>query len=248
LTVPDSEQVDSRFPVIIFNHGYIPPQEYKTTERYVAYVDAFAKRGYIVFKPDYRGHGNSEGKPSGAYSSPNYTIDVLNAISSIKRYFRAEPSLIGMWGHSMGGQITLRSMVVTKDVKVGVIWAGVVAPFYDIFNNWRHGKRPGLTPQPTHTPNPIELNKEYWNMISPNSFLSDLSGPLQLHHGTADDTVPIAFSETLYRQVKASGGVVEFYTYEGDNHNIANNFSLAMYRSLAYFDRYLKPSTPNKKQ
>ncbi len=240
LTVPDSKQLDSKFPVIIFNHGYIAPKEYKTTDRYVAYVDAFAKRGYIVFKPDYRGHGNSEGTPSGAYSSPAYTIDVLNAVSSIKKYPQAEPSRIGMWGHSMGGQITLRSMVITKDVKVGVIWAGVVAPFYDIINNWRHARRPGITPQPTHTPDSSESVIDYSAIVSPNSFLLDLSGPLQLHHGTSDPTVPLAFSETLYKQIKKAGGMVEFYTYEGDNHNIAINFSLAMYRTLSFFDRYLK--------
>ena len=48
--------------MIVFNHGYIPPAEYRTTERYVAYVDGFARNGYIVFRPDYRGHDQSEGE------------------------------------------------------------------------------------------------------------------------------------------------------------------------------------------
>jgi len=29
-----------------------------------------------------------------------------------------------MWGHSMGGEITLRAMVVSRDINAGVIWAG----------------------------------------------------------------------------------------------------------------------------
>jgi fermentation-respiration switch protein FrsA (DUF1100 family) len=33
---------------------------------------------------------------------------------------------------------------------------------------------------------------------------------------------------------------VEFYTYEGDNHNLAGFFSTAMKRTLEFFDRYLK--------
>ena len=57
----------SGWPVVVFNHGYIPPDQYRTTERYVAYVAAFAHRGYIVFKPDYRGHGFSEGTARGGY-------------------------------------------------------------------------------------------------------------------------------------------------------------------------------------
>ena len=80
LTVPNGARPARGWPVIIFNHGYIPPQQYRTTERYVAYVDAFARAGYIVFKSDYRGHGSSDGTASGAYNTPGYTNDVLNAV------------------------------------------------------------------------------------------------------------------------------------------------------------------------
>ena len=59
LTMPWGQPPDSGWPIIIFNHGYIPPDEYRTTERYVDYQDAFARNGYIVFRSDYRGHGNS---------------------------------------------------------------------------------------------------------------------------------------------------------------------------------------------
>lgn len=62
LTVPNGEKPESGWPVVIFNHGYIPPDQYRTTERYIAYTDAFSRNGYIVFRSDYRGHGNSEGR------------------------------------------------------------------------------------------------------------------------------------------------------------------------------------------
>src|SRR3989344_5454582 len=57
LTVPNGNPPSGGFPAIIFNHGYISPSVYKTTEKYVAYQDAFARVGYITFKSDYRGHG-----------------------------------------------------------------------------------------------------------------------------------------------------------------------------------------------
>src|SRR3990167_9420105 len=96
LTVPKEPKPKNGWPVIIFNHGFIPPDQYRTTERYVAYVDAFARAGYIVFKSDYRGHGNSEGKAEGGYGSNAYTIDILNAVSSTKKYKDADPERIGM--------------------------------------------------------------------------------------------------------------------------------------------------------
>ncbi|MHB0874517.1 MAG: alpha/beta hydrolase family protein [Anaerolineae bacterium] len=91
LTVPEGEKPESGWPVIVFNHGYIPPKVYRTTERYVAYVDGFARGGYIVLKSDYRGHGDSEGEAAGAYGYPDYTVDVLNAVASLKRFADADP-------------------------------------------------------------------------------------------------------------------------------------------------------------
>ncbi|MEZ4676720.1 MAG: alpha/beta fold hydrolase [Caldilineaceae bacterium] len=157
LTVPQGVKPATGWPVIIFNHGYIPPEIYRTTERYVAYVDGFARNGYIVFRSDYRGHAFSEGEPTSSRGDPAYTIDVLNAVASMQRYADADPDRIGMWGHSMGGLLTLRSMVTTKDVKVGVIWAGVVAP-YDMLYRSRNNN-PDPTPTPT---DPTQAQRRRW--------------------------------------------------------------------------------------
>ena len=102
LTIPRGQKPESGWPVILFNHGYIPPTQYRTTERYVAYVDAIARNGYIVFRSDYRGHGDSEGEAGNGYATPAYTIDVLNAVEAIKSHPDADSERIGMWGHSMG--------------------------------------------------------------------------------------------------------------------------------------------------
>jgi len=250
LTVPTGEPPEGGWPSIVFNHGYIPPTQYRTTERYIAYVDWLARSGYIVFRIDYRGHDQSEGEARGAYGDPGYTVDVLNAVASIQQFPLANPEKIGMWGHSMGGYLTLRSMVISEDIKAGVIWAGVVASYPDMMSKWRRN-----TPGPVPTPPTFarrwqqewvteygtdEENPDFWSSISSNSFVSELSGPIQLHHGTADESVPIIFSELLRDEILAVGGTVEFYNYEGDDHNLSGYFSLAMTRTIAFFDQYLK--------
>ncbi|OGD97466.1 peptidase [Candidatus Curtissbacteria bacterium RIFCSPLOWO2_01_FULL_38_11b] len=249
LTVPNGDEPEGGFPAMVFNHGYIQPSQYQTAEKYVAYVDGFARNGYVVFKPDFRGHGNSEGQATGAYGSNGYTIDVLNAVSSIKKYTDVNPGKIGMWGHSMGGHITLRNMVVSKDIKAGVIWAGVVGSYPDLLNNWR---RSNFSPPPlpsgarrwrqqlTEQFGTPDQNPAFWASISATSYLDNISGPVQLHHGTADPSVPVAFSQRLEDQLKAVGKEVELYTYEGDDHNLSKNFSTAVQRSVEFFDKYLK--------
>jgi dipeptidyl aminopeptidase/acylaminoacyl peptidase len=149
----------------------------------------------------------------------------------------------------MGGYLTLRAMVIDKSIKAGVIWAGVVASYPDLMYKWRRGS--GNTPTPPVSArrwrdswveqfgSPQE-NPAFWASISSNSYLADLSGPIQLHHGTKDEEVPLEFSQTLESQIKAVGGTVELYTYQDDNHNISGFFSKAMSRTIAFFDEYLK--------
>lgn len=248
LTIPNGEMPPTGWPAIVFNHGYIPPDVYRTTERYIAYVDWLARNGYIVFRIDYRGHDQSEGQARGAYGDPGYLADVLNAVESIRQFPQADPRRIGMWGHSMGGFLTLRAMVVSPDIKAGVIWAGVVASYPDLLARWRRGSGPTPTALAVRrwrtlwaeqhgTP---EENPEFWNGISANSYLADLSGPVQLHHGTADEDVPLEFSQILYDELVAFGKTAELYTYPNDNHNLSNYFSQAMTRTIQFFDQYVK--------
>jgi dipeptidyl aminopeptidase/acylaminoacyl peptidase len=140
-------------------------------------------------------------------------------------------------------------MVITDDIKAGVIWAGVVASYPDLLSRWRRGSGASVTPTPSArswrfslvqqygTP---EENPAFWNSISANSYLGDLSGPIQLHHGTLDTDVPLEFSELLYYQMLDANQYVELHKYEGDNHNISNYFSTAMQRTIEFFDRYVK--------
>ncbi len=242
LTVPRGTPPKGGWPAIVFNHGYIPPNVYRTTERYVAYQDAFARAGFLTLKSDYRGHGSSQGEALGGYYAPGYTDDVMNALGSLKRDNRVNAGRIGMWGHSMGGFLTLRAMVLDKSVKAGVIWAGVVADYNDLMTNW-NSPTPASIPQRVlnlrktavakyNTP---AKNPKFWDALSANSYLSDLGGPIQLHIGTADEDVPVLFHTTLSKELKAAGKSVQSYVYPGDNHNLSRNLRTALDRSVAFF-------------
>lgn len=262
LTIPNpsasSGQVKPKggWPAIIFNHGYIPPEVYQTTERYVNYVDAFARSGYVVLKPDYRGNGASEGTPENAYYSEAYTTDVLNAVASIKKLkapmngqaLIVNPEKIGMWGHSMGGNVTLRSLVVSKDIKAGIIWAGVVGSYDEIMNKWTRKVPFVLSIKEVSAKNDLikkygtpKKNPDFWNSVDPTSSLSYIQTPIQIHHAQDDEEVPLIFSISLKNRLISAGKNVQLYVYPDGDHNIGEpNFDLAMQRSIAFFDKYLK--------
>ena len=251
LLVPNIQEPERGFPVIVLSHGYIIPDKYTPEGNYAAYFDAFAKDGYIVFKPNYRGHGKSEGFPTSAYFSSDYVIDVLNGIASIKNYPGVDSDRIGIWGHSMGGNISLKVAEISGDVKALSIWSGVVAPIDDIIYNWQgrvlykpdildlelrnKGLSSLLEKNGTPSKNPI-----FWDKIDPNSYLSDLNVPVQINVGLSDNQVPPDFSKGLYERLKVLNKNVEYFEYSGANHDINQSFTVAMKHTLDFFSKYLK--------
>ncbi len=249
LTVPNGPVPDGGFKAVVFNHGYIPPSVYRTTERYVAYVDALARSGMVVFKIDYRGHGDSEGEPTGTYFSPAYTIDAISALKSLQTLPFVDPDGIGMWGHSMAGNLVLRAMLVEPQVKAGVIWAGAVYS-YDDFIKYaitdtsfvRSEETPGLrlSRELFETYGRPSSAVAFWRAVSLTENIAYLERPLQIHHALDDDVVNIGYSLDLTAVLRANNKFYEFYQYEGGGHNIASPyFETAMLRTILFFQQHL---------
>lgn len=256
LTVPLGEPPEGGFQAIVFNHGYIPPAAYRTTERYTAYVDYLTRAGFVVFKIDYRGHGQSEGQPSGTYFSPGYTIDAITALKSLQTLDFVDPQGIGMWGHSMAGNLVLRAMLIEPEIKAGVIWAGAVYS-YDDFTRYGitdNTYRPPATPQTEQTPDSRQGTREifevygrpdtqvdFWRAVSLTENIEYLNRPIQIHHAEDDPVVSTAYSFDLAAVLQENGKAYEFYTYEGGGHNlISPYFDQAMQRTVDFFRENLK--------
>lgn len=135
------------FPVIVMNHGFYSRGVFSSgdgTDRASAFL---ARQGYITLASDYRSWGGSDVGRSFFYSG--LVIDVINLIQAIPSIPEADPLRVGMWGHSMGGGVTMKVLAVIDAVgagwshpmtiKAGVLYSTVSADDADVINRWGMG-------------------------------------------------------------------------------------------------------------
>ena len=250
LTIPNDDKT-KKHPAIVFVHGYIAPSIYKTTEKYVEYVDYLARNGYVVFKIDLRGHGESDGEATGSYYSGDYVIDTINAYSALENASFVDANNIGLWGHSMAGNVTLRTFVAKPQIPAVAIWAGAGFTYSDLLeykisdssyrppgqNTDRQRRREELR----KLYGDFDPNSDFWKKVTPSSYLSDLKGSLALFHSADDNVVSVEYSRNLKKLLDVSEVNNEYHEYKSGGHNIANpSFSQAMETTVKFFDTYLK--------
>jgi uncharacterized protein len=251
LTIPGGEMPDGGWPAIVFVHGYIAPTIYETTTRYVEYVNSLARNGFVVFKIDLRGHGNSEGEAGGAYYSSDYVVDTLHAYSALQSSEFVNSNRIGLWGHSMAGNVVMRSLATKPDIPAVVVWAGAGYTYSDLLeyqlndqsyrpptqNTERQRRRQALRDEHGE----FSPESDFWKLVVPTNYLGDVKGSIQLHHAIDDSVVSVEYSRNLSNILGNTPIPHELYEYQTGGHNIVSpSFGVAMQRTVDFYRTYLK--------
>lgn len=252
LTIPTGEEPEGGWPAIVFIHGYIPPTLYRTTgSQYTDYVDYLARNGFVVFKIDLRGHGDSEGDAGGGYYSSDYVIDALNARAALQSTDFVNKNAVGMWGHSMAGNVLLRSLAAQPTIPGIVIWAGAVYSYTDMAeygiddnsyrppeNNIPRQQRRRELFEKYGSPS---AQSEFWQQVAPTNYLSDIKGAIEINHAVDDSVVNIGYSRDLMALLDKTSVPHELFEYPSGGHNISGaSFTQAMERTVEFFKEHLK--------
>jgi uncharacterized protein len=199
------------FPVIVMNHGFFSRSVYRSgdgTDRASPYL---AEHGYITLASDYRSWGESDIGTSFFYSG--LVTDVVNLINAIPSVPEADPSRIGIWGHSMGGGVTMKVLTVLDrqdenartQIKAAVLYSPVSADDTDIINRWGMGcfgdiaEGEQIVGCNSSDVIPIDLPRNLQDAyrfaasdaatlkeVSPFFHLDLINVPVQIHYGTED--------------------------------------------------------------
>ena len=228
------------FPVVILNHGYISPGEYWSGAD-TWYASAYlARQGYLTLSPDFRGWGESDSGED--YFRTGLVFDALNLISSLSSLSKADPARVGMWGHSMGGGVTTKAIVLNGRIDAAVLYGPVSADDRLYFNRWRPGRNPGALTDPLEIAYQRALSdRRFLQRTSPINYFSLVTAPVQIHVGEADDVTPPRWARAIRDELIEQGKAVEYYQYPGQGHAFhGDNWTLFMERVTQFFDRHLK--------
>ena len=231
---PDRPATEGGWPVIVVAHGYIPPSSWSTRENYRLVTRHYASGGFLVVKPDYRGHGRSEGRGGSAARTIDYSIDVLNLIAGLDAVPDADTDNVFLYGHSMGGEIGLRILTVSHALRGASLWAGVTED-YPENTLYFVRKRSAEEAERLQALIDTKIKREDYPSLSPGNYLDSIDVPLIIHHGTADESVPFAWSVPFRAALDEAGVDYRFYEYPGQDHNISGSFYTALDRDMEFF-------------
>lgn len=262
VAVPTEPAPESGYPVLIANHGHHPePPKYGITadgkdwrpgDYYRRIPELFAAQGFMVLMPDFRGHNNSEGFEftEGMLESSYYTEDVLNLLAGSDSLDEADQDNIFMWGHSMGGEVTLRSLLATDRIKAASIWSSVGGEIWDqAYYYSRYSDHTAF--DSSTTPKPVierlrsriaALDSEFdYRCSEPLLHLDALRTPIIIQHSVDDRSAAYKWSEQLAKELYMRGHAYEFHSYPGDEHLFQGEvMEQAAERDLQFFRRLIE--------
>ena len=232
---PADFDASRRYPVIVYTYGGPHVQVVSNSwGRSKVFHQFLQQQGYIVFMLDNRGsthRGTAFEFPIYKQMSKVEVRDQERGVEYLKSLSFVDPERIGVYGWSYGGYMTLMAMMQAPEAfKVGVSGAPVTDwSLYDTHYTERYMSTPAGNPE----------GYEFSNVIS---HIEQLSGPLLVIHGMADDNVLLNHTTLLLRELQKKKIPFESMLYPNETHGFRDP-DINVHRTnlmMAFFDRHLK--------
>jgi len=266
IATPTMTMPAAGFPILVTNHGHHPePANYGITasgedsrpgDYYRQVIELFVAHGFLVVAPDYRGHNTSEGfeYTEGMLEASYYTADVLNLISALDQVEKADSDNVFMWGHSMGGEVSLRTLLVSDQISAATIWSSVGGSIWDQSYYYSRYEDPDADDSSDTPKYVIErlrsriaaLDGSYDTELNePLRYLKHLGTPVVIQHGTADTGAAFKWSQQLAKELYMRDKPYLLYAYDTSDHLFSGELlEQAVARDVAWFRSHMRPGKP----
>ena len=232
-----------RLPAILRIHGG-PVSQYSTG--FNLEWQMLAAKGFAVVAANPRGssgYGRDFSRALWAAWGEKDSEDVMAAVDTAIAMGVADPDRLGVGGWSYGGILTDHVISKTTRFKAAISGASEFNYLANYGND--HYQRQweaelGLPWQTT----------DLWIKLSPFFRLDKIVTPTLVLGGDADMNVPIIGGQQLYQGLRRLGRDTELIVYPGETHAIRRpSFQQDRFeRYIAWYSKYLKPSTKTSSQ
>ncbi len=236
-----STPLSKKLPVIVQLRGFAERATFVSGLGTKHSAEAFAANGFVSLAPDFLGYGGSDAGSENVFEDrfETYTT-ALNLLASIPTISFIDPTHVFLWGHSNGGQIALTVLTILGEKGARYptsLWAPVTRKFpysilyyTDEFDDYGKALRKELA----------NFEKDYdTDQYAFSNYLDRIEAPIQFHQGTADEAIPLKWSNEFVTLLKKEGKPIRYYTYSGADHNMTPSWNTVVSRDVEFFQSYI---------
>jgi dipeptidyl aminopeptidase/acylaminoacyl peptidase len=234
--------LSEKLPVIVQFRGFADREAYEPGLGTKHSAEVFAQNGFVSLAPDFLGYGGSDKGPENVFEDrfETYTT-ALNLLASIPTISFVDPAHVCIWGHSNGGQIALTVLTILGEkgsTYPTSLWAPVTKIFpysilyyTDEFEDYGKALRKELA----------AFEKDYdTDQFAFFNYLDRIQAPIIFHQGTADEAVPLKWSDDSVKLMKEKGKTIRYYTYQNADHNLTIGWNTVVSRDIEFFRSFLR--------
>jgi dipeptidyl aminopeptidase/acylaminoacyl peptidase len=205
------------FPVIVSLHAYAAPGTYDPFNVESDFADFFSVNQFIVVHPEMRNQPPSDSGDN--LLRVGMTTDVMNLIALLKarndlpaELSSANTDPFGLWGMSLGGEIALRVITLSPDIKATVLYSALSG------DEKLNSEQLSIVLQDDQFQQDAQLPLEMFDRVSPMYYYNRVTSVVQLNHGLNDKTVPISWAVKTCDFLQAAGVSVQCIYYPEVGH------------------------------
>lgn len=228
------EEGTGPWPLILVNHaGFGTAADFSDVALLVR------DKGYLVFNPDFRGSGESEGEWELAKGEVD---DVINGIEYVKSLGIVDDNRVGIYGQSHGASAALIAAGKYPGIKAVVAEAGFT-DMHSLEENVTNSDDPfirKLGEEANERLGRDPTEEDYYERSALN-YVEGVQAAVLIIHGEKDPLVPVDHATRYYEAMKSAGKNVEIKIYPEEEHCIGSTEGRKEVWDLMFnwFEKYL---------